>query len=251
MNHTAITAVITGNGARKYGTGMENNPYAASEKEYVRRHQQASVRQLLTEKIKMIMEPRFITPPPTSEFLESLSTLIDARRILELGSLTGFTTMHLIRSIVGKENAKVVSVDCNPEYDREFFAKPEIRQWVDFHHGWTPEIIQKIPKEQYGDGFDLVFIDTDHSVAHTIKELHALIPITKKGTVFAFHDVPEWQTPENRTPPPIRTWLLEQVDNKQFYGFVLPSCEQQDCLATWGPGYPKECNPGIGIFVRR
>lgn len=23
-----------------------------------------------------------------------------------------------------------------------------------------------------------------------------------------------------------------------------------DCLATFGPGYPRECNPGLGIFIR-
>jgi predicted O-methyltransferase YrrM len=247
MNHAAITAIITGNGARKYGTGMENNPYADSENEYVRRHQQALLRQLLTEKIKMIMEPRFITPPPTSEFIEAVATITDSRQILELGSLTGFTTMHLVRSIVGKENAKVVSVDCNPEYDREFFSKPEVARWVEFLHGRTPEVLTQLQ----GRKFDLVFIDTDHSVEHTQKELAALLPITKPGTILLFHDVPEWQTPTNRVPPPIRTWLLEQVDKKLFYGFVLPSCEQQDCLATWGPGYPKECNPGIGVFIRR
>lgn len=247
IDHSAITALITGNGARKYGTGMPNNPFVYSENEYARRDQNSKIIQMLDEKIKMIMEPRFITPPPTSEFIAAISTLIDARNILELGSLTGFTTMHLIKSIIGKEGAKVTSIDCNPEWDKEFFSQPEISKWVSFIKGWTPEALAQL----HGQKFDMVFIDTDHSVEHSKKELDALMPITDKGTIFLFHDVPEWQTPENRTPPPIRTWLLEQVDNKLFYGFVLPSCEQQDAVLTWGKGYPRQCNPGIGVFVRR
>jgi predicted O-methyltransferase YrrM len=247
MDHSAITAVVTAGGSRKYGVGIDSNPYCDQEKEYVRRHQTAAVREMLTNKIHNVLEPRFITPPPTSEFIEALATMTDSRQILELGSLTGFTTMHLIRSVVGKAGAKVVSVDGNPEYDREFFSRPEISPWVEFIHGWTPEVLKPLN----GRRFDLVFIDTDHSVQHTMKELDALLPITTKGTIFVFHDVPEWQTPDNKTPPPVRTWLLDQVDNKTLYGFVLPSCEQQDCLATFGEGYPKECNPGLGVFVRR
>lgn len=247
MDHSAITAVVTANGTRKYGTGIPNNPYAAKEKEFVRRHDHARTIQILDEKIRMIHEPRFITPPPTSEFIAALATMTDSRSILELGSLTGYTTMHLIKSIVGKENAKVVSIDCNPEYDRDFFASAEIAPWVEFIKGYTPDAL----KQLQGRKFDMVFIDTDHSVEHTKKELDGLFPITKPGTILVFHDVPEWQSPENRTAPPVRNWLLEQVDAKQFYGFVLPTCEQQDCLITWGPGYPKQCNPGLGVFVRR
>lgn len=251
MDHSAITDVITNGRTIKYGVGIEPNPYVDQENEIIRRHSTSAVREMLTRKIKMLHEPRFITPPPTSEFIEALATMTDSRQILELGTLTGYTTAHLIRSIVGKENAKVVSVDGNPEYDQEFFARPEIAQWVEFVHGWTPEILTKLTNNQIRYGFDLVFIDTDHSVEHTQKELDALLPITRSGTIILFHDVPAWQTPQNRVPPPVRTWLLEQVDKKVLYGLMLPSCEQQDCLATFGPGYPKECNPGLGIFVRR
>lgn len=247
MNHSAITDVITKGRSIKYGVGIEPNPYLEQENEVVRRHRTAAVRELLTRKIRMLHEPRFITPPPTSEFIEAIATMTDSRQILELGSLTGYTTAHLIRSIVGKDNAKVVSIDGNPEYDREFFARPEITPWVEFIHGWTPDAMLQL----HGRKFDLVFIDTDHSVEHTQKELMALLPITRPGSILLFHDVPEWQTPQNKVPVPVRTWLLEQVDKKVFYGLMLPSCEQQDCLATFGPGYPKQCNPGLGVFIRR
>lgn len=247
MNHEEITNYVTANRTKPYGVGVTPNKYADSELEFARRRANAKLIEELNEKIYMIHEPRFITPPPTSEFLAAIATLIDARNILELGSLTGYTTLHFIKSIVGKAGAKVVSVDCNPEYDREFFNRPHIKEWVRFIHGWTPGVLDQLK----GSMFDLVFIDTDHSIEHTQKELDALQSITRPGTVLAFHDVPEWQTPQNRTPPPIRTWLLEQCDAGKMRGFVLPSCEQQDCLMTFGAGYPKEVNPGIGVFVRR
>jgi len=188
MNHEAITAQLTENGRYPYGTGNPNNPFKQQQKEWERRKAYAKERRQITEKIESIFEPRFVTPPETSELIEAVVTASDSRQILELGTCTGFTSLHILRAIYGKKDAKLTSVDARQAHDKAFWARSEFREYLEFVEGWTPQILETLN----GRTFDLVFVDSDHSVEHTVKELGALWPLTKKGTLFVFHDLPEW-----------------------------------------------------------
>lgn len=247
VNHDAITAAL--GGVEQYGKGITPNPFASQEAEWVRRIQWAPLRQKLTDKITSIFEPRFITPPPTSECIEALITMTDSRLILEIGTCTGFTALHMLRAIVGKPGAKVVSIDARPAHHREFFESSDIAPWFEFCEGWTPDVFTKL----HGRIFSLVFVDSDHSIEHSEKELAALEGITRPGTIYLFHDCPRRQSPahpENEEGP-IYRWLHEKVARGYFRGTVLPTAEQLDCLDTWGSGYPQACNPSLGIFIRQ
>jgi predicted O-methyltransferase YrrM len=245
MDHAKITAMI--GGAENYGKGILPNPFAPEQKEWDRRKKQASVRQLISNKIEALFEPRFITPPETSELIEAIVTASDSRQVLELGTCTGFTTLHILRALVGKPGACITSVDSRPAHDKDFWALPEFAGVLKFVEGWTPQILDTL----HGTIFDLVFIDSDHSVTHTVKELGALMPITRKGSIFLFHDVPEWETPDKHSPPPVRDYLFAKVRDGTFDGSIVQTCEQLDCLDAWGPGYAPQCNPHLGIFIRK
>jgi predicted O-methyltransferase YrrM len=251
MNHEAITAKFTDNGRIQYGCGITPNPFASQQKEWERRKQFSAVRKLITDKIESLFEPRFITPPETSELIEAIVTASDSRRILELGTCTGFATLHMLRAVYGKEGARIISIDPRPAHDKDFWARPEFSGVLEHVEGWTPDILGQLTHDQVGDGFDLVFVDSDHSVEHTAKELGALWPVTRMGTIFLFHDVPAFENPQNRVPPPVRTYLFQKVEDGTFDGAIVPTCEQLDCLDAWGPGYPQECNPHLGIFIRK
>jgi predicted O-methyltransferase YrrM len=247
MNHEHITSIITDNGRIPYGVGITPNPFVRQQAEWERRRRHFAVRKTITEKIESLFEPRFITPPETSELIESIITITDSRTILEIGVCTGFTTLHMLRAVYGKHGARIVAVEARPAHDREFWSRSEFRGCLEFMEGWTPEILESLR----GSVFDLVFVDSDHSVDHTASELGALWSITRPGTIFLFHDVPEWQTPSNRVSPPVRDYLFSKVSDGTFQGIMLPSCEQMDCLDAYGPGYPMKCNPGLGIFIRK
>lgn len=245
MDHDKVTAAM--GGKDNYGKGMTPNPFSNQQKEWERRKQHARIRRFITDKIESIFEPRFITPPETSELIEAIVTASDARKVLEIGTHTGFTSLHILRAIYGKLGAILVSIDARPAHDAEFFARPEIATHWEFISGWTPDAFAPL----MGRIFDLVFVDSDHSVEHTQKELGALWPLTRKGTIFLFHDVPEWQTPDNRKAPPVRDYLFSKVTDGTFQGGIIQTCEQLDCLDAWGAGYPPQCNPHLGMFIRR
>lgn len=246
MNHDKITNVITANRTVPYGVGITPNPYSEGQTEWVRRHRAAAVRKQITDKIVSLFEPRFITPPETSECIEAIVTMTDSRKILELGTCTGFSALHILRAIVGKSGAKLTCVECRPAHDKTFFATPEIAEYFEFIEESTPQGLDKLK----GRIYDLVFIDSDHSVGHCEKEMAALWPITKPGTILLFHDCPEFQDPRAEKRAVIWTWLHEKVAQGVIRGTCLPSCEQLDCADVWGAGYPIHCSPGLGIFVR-
>lgn len=246
MDHDAITKVITRDGP--WGTGIVPNPYAKHQTEWERRKRLSVERGRITEKITSLFEPRYITPPETSELIESIITAYDARTVLELGTYSGFTTLHILRAIIGKPGAKLVSIDAIPNFDASWWS-----EWfptAEFIKGWTPGILSDL-RVKANLPYDVVFVDSDHSVEHTQSELDALWPLTRAGSIFLFHDVPEWKSPQDREPHPVRMMLMENLVPGRFHGVIVPTCEQLDCLDAWGPNYPKQCNPHLGIFIRR
>jgi len=243
--HRDVTASI--GGSENYGKGIEKNPWVNKQAEWRRRaDNRFRIERELSLKMEMIFEPRFITGVETCELMESLITMIGAKQILELGMHTGFGSMHMLRAIVGKDGAKLTSVDARPAHDREFFAS--LGEHFEFIEGWTPDVLSRLAGRQ----FDFVFVDSDHTVEHTQKELEALMPITHPGTMICFHDVPEWQTPSHRAEPPVRTYLRELIESEKFSGMLLPSPRQLDCIEEYGdPNYPIQCSPGLAVLIRK
>ena len=210
MDHDAITNVITKNRTIEYGVGILPNPYAAVEPERVRRHKQAEARKIITDKIEALTEPRFITPIETSEAIEALITLTDSRVILELGTCTGYGTLHMLRAVIGKPEARVVSVDARPAHDKEFWRK--FYPTLQHVEGWTPSVLNSMPITVFAP-YDLIFVDSDHSIQHCEAELKQLIGITRPGSVILFHDCPERQTPAHaeESKGVIFQWLHQKV----------------------------------------
>lgn len=240
--HEQVTASIGGHD--NYGKGIEPNPWVEKQATWRRRNTLIMHRLSLSLKIERLFEPRFITGVETCELMEALIAMIGARQILELGMHTGFGTLHMLRAIAGIEGAKVVSIDARPAHDREFFSKLEQFEFIE---GWTPDTLLKL----HGRIFDFVFVDSDHSVEHTQKEIEGLKPITRVGTMFCFHDVPEWKTPSQPVSPPVRDYLKSLIASGEFSGLLLPSPAQLDCEEEYGKGYDNRCNPGLAVMVRQ
>ncbi len=246
IDHESIGRVMFNKGTDAGCIGVNPNPYTPSRKEWVRRRDNAGLRSLITEKIEMLFEPRFITPPETAELIESLVTASDSRQILEVGMYSGFSTLHVLRAIVGKRDARITSIDFRPGHDREFFSRSEFAGYFNFINGKTPECLEQFN----GQFFDMVFVDSDHSLEHNESERKALMKITKPGSIWLFHDLPEWSSPENRSISEVRKWTNGLVKSGFMEGLAFPTCEQLDCLEMFGPNYPKQLNPHLGIFRR-
>lgn len=244
--HDRVTASI--GGAEQYGKGILPNPWFLKMAVHNRRYDQAATIENITNKIEALSEPRFHTGSETSELIESLITMISAKNILELGTHTGRTTLHMLRAIVGIEGARVTSIDARPTHDREFFDQPEIAKHFRHITGWTPDVLSQLK----GEVFNFVFVDSDHDITHTQREVEALMAITEPGSMLAFHDIPLWRTPSIREEPPVRTWLRSKIQDGTFDGLMLPSPRQLDCIEEYNdPNYPIACSPGLAVLIRK
>lgn len=244
--HRICGEVIFNKGLPDQALGAVPNPFSRFCNEWERRKNNKEVIQLITDKIDSLFEPRFITPPETSELIEKLVTSSDAHRILEVGMYSGFGTLHMLRAIVGKPNALVTSIDCRPAYDRTFFSLPEITKHFRFIKGWTPDILSTLK----GENFDMVFVDSDHTIEHNEAERKALMELTRPGSIWLFHDLPMWNRPDNPVETEVRKWINGLVADGFMRGLVFPTPEQLDCVRMWGKGYPRECSPHLGVFQR-
>lgn len=218
--------------------GIEN-PDLVNCDEYSRRENHSETLALLSEEIRKLYEPKFITADHTSEFIEALVRMSDAKQILELGMYSGYTTLHMLRAIVGKQGSKVVSIDARPAHDREFFSQFEQQGWFEFIQGWTPQCLSQLG----GRVFDLVFVDSDHTIDHTEKELSALMNITRSGSLILFHDAPKYPNAV------IYQWLESKVQQGVLKGLILPTAPQQDVTNLYGRDNV-DARPHLGVFIR-
>lgn len=220
---------------------------------YKRRTEHKELFSAIEHEIREAFEYRFISYPEDAELIESMIRLTQAKRVLELGMYSGFTTLHMVRGIF--PDGLVVSIDCNPAIEpNPIFARDDLKKCFRFVRGRTPEVITSPAMADYrleDNGFDLVYVDSDHSLAHTESERLALWPITHPGTVFIYHDCPKRTNPDSRETGAVYNYLTGLVQNGVYRGAIFPSPDRIDVKETFGAKYHRDLLPHLGIFIRQ
>lgn len=104
-----------------------------------------------------VMMPRMLSGHLQGRLLSMVSCMIKPRRILEIGTYTGYSALCLAEGL--QEDGILITLDINEELEekvREFFNEAGVADKIDFRIGNALDIIPTL------DGkFDLVFIDAD------------------------------------------------------------------------------------------
>jgi predicted O-methyltransferase YrrM len=90
-----------------------------------------------------------------------LARLVDARRVLEIGTLGGYSTIWLARAL--PKGGHVITLEVNPkhaEVARANVARAGLASAVEIRLGAALESLPKLLTEKLGP-FDLMFIDAD------------------------------------------------------------------------------------------
>lgn len=104
-----------------------------------------------------ILRPRMLSGNLQGQLLKMLCRMNHARRVLELGTFTGYAAISMAMGL--EEDGVVHTVDINDEieeFTREFIDRSGLSDRIVFHIGDACEIIP-----QLDEMFDLVFIDAD------------------------------------------------------------------------------------------
>jgi len=89
--------------------------------------------------------------------LSMFSKMIRPKVVLEIGTYLGYSALCFAEGLA--EGGKVITLDIQEDTNkvaREFVAKTEYKEKIEFHLGFATEIIPTLPET-----FDLVFIDAD------------------------------------------------------------------------------------------
>lgn len=105
--------------------------------------------------------PAIDVSPPYGKLLQLLACLVDARHILEIGTLGGYSTIWLARAL--SSHGKVVSIDVDRKHlsvARENLLREGLSERVELCLGRARDVLDKLKDENYGP-FDFCFIDAD------------------------------------------------------------------------------------------
>ncbi len=104
-----------------------------------------------------IMAPRMLSGHLQGRFLAMISWMIRPRRILEIGTYTGYSALCLAEGLA--EDGRIITIDQNEELEpfaRSYWQQSPLNDRIDFRLGPAADIISTLH-----DQFDLVFIDAD------------------------------------------------------------------------------------------
>jgi predicted O-methyltransferase YrrM len=105
--------------------------------------------------------PTIQVEPTTGKLLNLIARMIDAERILEIGTLGGFSTIWLARAL--PDGGRLITLEANPRYAevaQKNIARAGLDERVDLRVGPALEALPRIVAAGEGP-FDLVFIDAD------------------------------------------------------------------------------------------
>ena len=107
--------------------------------------------------------PEIQVSPAQGKLLHILAHIVNARNILEIGTLGGYSTIWMARAL--QPSGRVLSLEFNPkhaEVARSNFARAGLSDQIEVRVGPALETLPKVAAEGRGP-FDLIFIDANKS----------------------------------------------------------------------------------------
>ena len=122
-----------------------------------------------------VLNPRMLSGHLQGRFLSIITKLIKPKKILEIGTYTGYSAICMAEGLV--ENGIIHTIDINEELvsiQNKYFKKSKCNNTITQHVGDARNIIKNINEE-----FDVVFLDADKE--NYIEYYELVIEKVKKG----------------------------------------------------------------------
>ena len=121
-------------------------------------------------------------PADTGAFFSILLKSIKARRVLEIGTSSGFSALWLADAML-ENKGSITTIEGNPkkaEWARKNFAQAGVGGMVKVMEGQALDILRKLdPRKK----FDFVFIDADKE--NLVEYFDLVLPMTRVGGIIA------------------------------------------------------------------
>ena len=158
--------------------------------EYIEQHTSAesAVLQKITRSTHLeVINPRMLSGHVQGRVLSMLSQMIQPKRILELGTFTGYSALCLAEGLT--KDGKLITIEHNDEMEeaiRRNLALSSLGEKIELVIGDAKEELKRLGNEAEGERleakgerFDLVFIDADKK--EYCDYLDLVMPLMRKG----------------------------------------------------------------------
>ena len=181
--------------------------------------------------------PSINVSPSQGKFLQMLARLVNARSILEVGTLGGYSTIWLARAL--KPGGRLITLEADPrhaELARANIARAGLDRIVDVRLGPALETLPKVAAEQVAP-FDLIFIDADKP--NTPQYFTWALKLSRAGSIIVVDNVVrkgEVANPSSTDPsvrgmqrffevaaaePRVDATAIQTVSSKGYDGFSI------------------------------
>lgn len=148
--------------------------------EYIEQHSspENEVLQQITRSTHLeVINPRMLSGHVQGRVLSMLSQMIRPKRILELGTFTGYSALCLAEGL--QEDGKLVTLEHNDEMEaaiRRNFSLSPLGEKIELVIGDAKEVLTNFALDEH---FDLVFIDADKK--EYCDYLDLVLPLMREG----------------------------------------------------------------------
>ncbi len=141
------------------------------------------LKRLRKETFQKTTQPHMISGYQQGRLLTIISKLMQPRKILEIGTFTGYATLCLAEGL--QKGGKITTLDVNENLaylPQSYFAESEYSDRIDFKIQDAKDFLKKTDEI-----FDLVFVDADKE--NYVEYFNLLKPKLKSGSVLLFDNV--------------------------------------------------------------
>ena len=99
--------------------------------------------------------------PDQGQFMGMIVKMIKAKKLLEIGTYTGYSSMVCAMSM---KNGKIITLDNDPnatEVAKRFWKEGQVDHLIDLRLGEALDSLNQLIKEKHTSSFDFIFIDAD------------------------------------------------------------------------------------------
>ena len=122
--------------------------------------------------------------PEQGQFLRLLLRLMNAERVLEVGTFTGYSALCMARAVGAR--GRVVCLDRSAEWTavaREYWARAGVDGRIELRLGDARESLERLCAEDGAGRFDFAFLDADKE--HYAAYYERLLELVRPGGVIA------------------------------------------------------------------